>query len=814
MRDVDEARFDPIPFGRYQLVERIAVGGMAEIFKAKTFGAHGFEKTLAVKRILPQLAADSEFVDMFINEAQLMVRLTHPKVVQVLDFGQVDGQYFIAMEFVSGIDALGLLRICARHRCRPTTGIAVHIAADVLDALDYSHGLRDERGQLLGIVHRDISPSNIFVSDQGEVKLGDFGIARAPTRRTQTETGALKGKYGYMSPEIVNGAAVDHRSDLFSVGVVLAELLMVRRLFIAKSELEVLLQVRDARLDRLNKYGQHIHPDLRRIIESALARDPALRYQDAASFRDALHNFLFTQKRMIRPIEVRSFLQRLKDLEAEGETPTLKRTPTGAALVPPPRPSVAPVHAATPAPAPKVPPPAPKAPPEIAREAPPPAAGGYPDPSRLEEATRRRAQIERETEYSAHTRERIRVKQKPGAAEEERRDRSPTATHLAASGGRVPPPTAGTGPQPAITSSETKDAGGQEDAYEGFADATTAGASGAPTSIGQRRKIPIGPPTKPEPMKIGLAETGEMPRLDTEDMLTAISELESSSSSASSRDFKSSDSDSGKDLDPGWRAVTPTEPFQVAAVQVTTGGGAALPTPDLSGSLPEHSLTKLLFGLATAEETGLLVLHHEALTKDIYLVDGDPHYITSNLADELFGQYLVKRKVVSEGELAMALAMLPHFGGKLGDALVALKLMRPVQVLRHLTHQVRQKLLNAFSWHDGRFAYYRGRGCSKEAAPLGLDAFEIVGAGVSEIPEDVLMGRLQPMLGRSPRSVSPPPVPPEIFRLGAVPRQLFDQLDGRHTVTELLSRFDDAAQRADFARIVYLLLETGLASCA
>jgi serine/threonine protein kinase len=687
-------RFEPIPFGRYQLVERLAVGGMAEIFRAKTFGAHGFEKTLAVKRILPQLAADPEFVDMFINEARLMMRLNHPKVVQVLDFGQVHDQYFIAMEYVSGVDALALLRICARHRRRPTTGIAAHIAADVLDALDYAHKLRDAQGRPLGIVHRDISPSNIFISELGEVKLGDFGIARAHTRRLQTETGALKGKYGYMSPEMVSGADVDHRSDIFSVGVVLAELLMVRRLFMAKSELEVLLQVRDARLDRLDRYGRHVPPALRKILEAALARDPGQRFQDAAAFRDALHHFLFDQKRMIRPVEVRSFLERLQDLERQGETPTLKRVPQpvppvfdrSAALTPA-------LGAARPG---------------------QPDGGPHPDPARLVEAMRRKASLERESEYAAPTRERIEVRQSM--------PRLP-----ATQGEETPAPPARSG----------------------------SGGSGARADNGPRRRIALGPPPAAPPIPRALAEAGELLRLDGEEGLTALSELEGS---ASTRDFKSSESSSGRSgVTPGWRMATPTRPEEMAAGQISA---APLPPPDLSGELCDQSLARVLFGLANDAETGLLVLRRQELVKEIYLVDGDPQFVKSNQTDELFGQYLVRRGVISEGELAMALATLPHFGGKLGDALVSLKLIRPVQVLRHLTHQVRQKLLNAFAWESGSFAFYRGQLCQLEAAPLGLDAFEVIGAGINELSEDVLMRRLQPLLGRGLVSVSPPRGPP------------------------------------------------------
>lgn len=163
----DHDTFVPVDFGRYRLEERLAVGGMAEIFRAKTFGVHGFEKTIVIKRILPRLSEDREFVDLFIDEARVMTQLNHPKIVQVYDFGEVEGQLFIAMEYVEGLDLLELLRLCAKRRVRPTTAIAVHIIAEVLDALDFAHNLRGQGGQLLGVVHSDVSPSNIFVSSQG-----------------------------------------------------------------------------------------------------------------------------------------------------------------------------------------------------------------------------------------------------------------------------------------------------------------------------------------------------------------------------------------------------------------------------------------------------------------------------------------------------------------------------------------------------------------------------------------------------------------------------------------------------------------------
>jgi eukaryotic-like serine/threonine-protein kinase len=215
-----------IAFGQYELIERLAAGGMAELFKARVVGSHGFVKPIVIKRILPHLAADPQFVDMFIDEAKITARLSHPKIVQVMALGTENDQPFIAMEYVEGMDVLQLLRQTKALGEGVPVELAVHICHEVLDALDYAHQATGAAGAPLGIVHRDISPGNVLVSRRGDVKLADFGIARAVERQQHTATGTLKGKYGYMSPEQIVGADLDGRSDLFSVGIVLAELLM------------------------------------------------------------------------------------------------------------------------------------------------------------------------------------------------------------------------------------------------------------------------------------------------------------------------------------------------------------------------------------------------------------------------------------------------------------------------------------------------------------------------------------------------------------------------------------------------------------
>lgn len=282
----------PKTVGRYQILDRVAVGGMAELFKAQLTGQHGFEKLVAIKKILPHLANDRTFVEMFIDEARITAQLDHRNIVAVFELGTDADTPYIAMQFVDGLDVLGLLRECARTQIRLPPDLAALIARDVLDALDYAHRARDNNGRALEVIHRDISPGNVLLSWRGDVKLTDFGIARAVERQHKTEAGTLKGKYGYMSPEQVSGAEIDSRSDLFAVGILLAEMIMARRLFAASNDLDILLAVRDARLDRLHKYASEFPDGLRELVIRALQRRPELRWNTAAQFRDDIDMWL------------------------------------------------------------------------------------------------------------------------------------------------------------------------------------------------------------------------------------------------------------------------------------------------------------------------------------------------------------------------------------------------------------------------------------------------------------------------------------------------------------------------------------------
>jgi serine/threonine-protein kinase len=283
---------------------------MAELFKAQLIGQLGFEKLVAIKKILPHLASDRSFLEMFIDEARITAQLDHRNIVAVYELGTDADTPYIAMQYVDGLDVLALLRECARAQIRLPPEFAALIARDVLDALDYAHNAVDVGGRPLSIVHRDISPGNVLLSWRGDIKLTDFGIARAAERRHKTETGTLKGKYGYMSPEQVSGAEVDARSDLFAVGILLAEMVMARRLFTSSNDLDILLMVRDARLDRLHKYASEFPVELRVLAVRALQRRAEDRWTSAAQFRDAIDDWIRRTSRVTQR-DLAAFLGRV-----------------------------------------------------------------------------------------------------------------------------------------------------------------------------------------------------------------------------------------------------------------------------------------------------------------------------------------------------------------------------------------------------------------------------------------------------------------------------------------------------------------------
>jgi eukaryotic-like serine/threonine-protein kinase len=686
----------PSAFGRYTLLERLAVGGMAEVFRAKITSSHGFEKILVVKRILPHLAADPNFVAMFIDEAKLTAQLTHPKIVQVLDFGEVSGQLFTALEYIDGFDALGLLRIAAQKRVHVPRALAVFIVMEVLEALDYAHNARDMGGTPMQIVHRDISPSNIFISKRGDVKLGDFGIAHAQRRESKTQAGTLKGKYGYMSPEQVVGKPIDARSDLFAIGVLLAELLTGRRLFSAPADLDVLLKVRDVKLDRLDKYGADLPKVLDRIVRQSLKKSPRERFGTAAEFREELADYLFSSGQRVGPGDLRTFTGTLFDTTPD----------TAARLLQDARRMEAPRTAARPEAA------------EAAGGAPAPAAGS---PARAFAGTA------------------------SGAAADSR--------EAGTAGGPAPLPQT-----PTLVSDVVSDAPTAETA--------TAPSQGSWPEEGSDRSSAPGftPVSRP-------GDTPASPAVR---------------SGLAGR--RGTYSDVGKFV-----SAAPKRP------------------PDSAGDVSIITPMRLFCDLALAGETGLLHFALGDIVKEIFLVGGSPESVSSSNASERFGEYLVGKQVLGQSDLELALSMLPHYNGKLGDTLVALGLLRPLDVFRLLSEQVRDRVIDVFAWSDGTFAYYRGITNRQENFPLGLDTFEILGASVVNLDYDHLVQRFDALLDYRPIATGRGRLEPEAFRIGPTPREVLNLLDGDRTLRGWMTQFADREELLTFLRSLYLLVETDLA---
>ncbi|MDP1828655.1 MAG: protein kinase [Archangium sp.] len=297
-------------FGNYTLIKKLATGGMAEVWLAKQSGIEGFNRHVVIKRILPHLAEDPEFVQMFLNEAKVAARFNHPNIAQIFDLGETGGQYYIAMEFIHGEDLGRVMRRAwstgqwiARH-------ITLRVMADTCQGLYYAHTRNDEQGRPLRVVHRDISPQNILISFDGAVKVVDFGIAKASDQVSNTKSGAIKGKFAYMAPEQAAGKPLDARSDLFALGLVLYELVTGVRPLKRDSELATLQAALECKIDPPSAVAE-VPPELDGIVMRALAKAPDDRYVDAREFQRALEQHLLNSKEMATSAEVSELMAAL-----------------------------------------------------------------------------------------------------------------------------------------------------------------------------------------------------------------------------------------------------------------------------------------------------------------------------------------------------------------------------------------------------------------------------------------------------------------------------------------------------------------------
>ena len=554
--------------GDYEVIDRIAVGGMAEVFRARALDGLG-ERVVVLKRMLPSVAAESDGRAMFAEEARLGSRVQHPNVVKLLDHVDAGGQPYLVFEYVPGCDLWRLSRWLIRQGERMDVQIALHVTRQLLSGLQAVHEATDDDGDPMGIVHQDVSPSNLLLSIHGDVKLGDFGIAKSKLRSARpTVSTRAKGKLGYLAPEQVTGGAASPQTDVFAAGVLCAELLMGRPLFSGGSELAILLAIRDANIQPLLELP--LPDDLKQVVARALSRRPEERLPSARSFANVLGRFLQRSGAELRA-ELGHLVQRASGMEVESQ------------LTPP---------------------------------------------------------VDLEDLDTADLQQQA----------------TPVTTDLPQQIYRVLSP-----------------AGDAKDySFAALVEAITTG------------------------------RVGPDDRVSTDD---GPGELVREHASL------------GRYL-PMSTQTPLTQDARVAQ------------EPDIRRNLAAGGVVTAFAESALRRETGLWLCHHGGVRKEVYVEDGKPQFVGSNVASEMLGEFLVARRVLSRGELDMALAVLPRFEGRLGDTLVGLGLLEPVDLFQHIASQVREKLLDLFLWRSGTAEFYRGVSPPPSGFPLDIDPWEILDEGV------------------------------------------------------------------------------------
>jgi len=653
----------PVRLGPYDLLRRIATGGMAEVYLARRAGPHGFQKTVAVKRILPQYARDADFVAMFVDEARVCARLGHPNIVQVFDFGEHDGELYMAMEYVDGTTGARLIRAASAEQEEIPLDACLHITLSVLRALEHAHGARDEDGKPLSIVHRDVSPGNVLIDRSGTVKLTDFGIARAAEIERRTDAGQLKGKLGYMSPEQVLGRDLDPRSDIFTLGIVLAEMLILRPLFTGGKDIDVLLRIRDADISAIDRSGARVPDDVRAVLFRALARDPMLRWAGAGAFADAIEEIVRRRRLQVGPSRLAAFVEKLGLLADAG------------------------------------------------------SEGGAEDgvistaPIEVDTSTRR---ILREGEDSS----------RPSTPGGEPHHISPSIYRVKCPDGTI------LGPM----------------SFPRVIELFATGEVGLTCTICQEN----GPFKAP-------AEYLELTRFLSSPALR-------------------------------WDAEFPTDAID-------------------RGQLDPARLPTRLFHMAVRRETGVLVLRHGTRKKRVFFVEGSPECVTSTEKTELLGEFLIARGQVLRMEVEMALALLHRFGGRLGDALVGIGVLRPIELFRAVHDQTQERLLQVFRMKRGEIGFARGVRSQEETFPLGLDTYELIGRGIRHgYGTGELEAMLSPLMEEVIEPVSSPPVRLEMFRLTERENAVVEAIAAKTTLSRVMGQMVSAgtADPEEVLRAVFL----------
>ncbi len=618
---------EPVPFGPYLLLKRIAVGGMSEVYLAKPAIGVSPAPELVIKRLLPSLLDDPRGRQTFEMEANLHAAASHPNVVEVFEAGEVDGEPYLAMEYVAGVDAFRLMRRAQSEMRRIPPGMAVHVARELCKALARVHRLTDEHGNAFSIVHRDVTPSNIYLSDEGAVKLGDFGIARSIADKPRAPgSHVLKGKYGYLAPEQVSGDPFDHRADLFSLAVVLSEMIIGQPLFPGAGQLAVLLAIRDCRIDPLRASQGLLPAGLFPVLEKALAKAPDDRFASAEDLNDAIASF----EQPDRATLVTELAQWVK---WAGDPAVLAKRIEGA----------------------------------------------------LRESTKMSGM-------------------RSGTP-------LPQRAVLPAT---TPPP----------ASADVRTRGGRLLSNVSFA------------------KL------------VEMIITGEL-----------VAEDEIAMAGQSFQRLEAIE------------VLARHLPPSTATTSRLDGPGV----PDYAGELATTSMLEVLSWLLVRRETGVLFADRPARTspneprtpdappssraqgsaasrKELYFDTGRLVLVASSEPSELLGEYLVRQGAIDRSELEMALLALPKYEGRLGDTLIGLGLVDPVEVFRAIQNQGRARVADTFRWSKGRVTFYRGVKPSRVDFRLDLDIPELMLAGLDEsVTNNAVFQRHQDDLSRTFAPIRPAP---------------------------------------------------------
>ncbi len=640
--------------GPYHIERRLAAGGMAEVFVARREGLHGFQKRVALKRILPQFSSDPDFVWMFIDEARLAALLEHPNIVQVFDFGTMGEDLVLVMELVDGSNVSRLLR-AAPHDTPIPWDVALHIAYQTAQALEYAHHAVDDHGDSLEFVHRDVSPANILLTRTGHVKLTDFGIATVRSRAPTTEDGQVRGKLGYMSPEQVLGKELSGKSDVFTLSTVLAEMLIGEPLFQGESELNVLLQIRDADLRVLARCERRIPQDIRALVLRGLQRNPDER-PTAGAFAEACAEVMRRRGMGHGPDRLARLLSQLGLVK--GDAPE--------------------VH--------------------------------LPDAD-----------------------------------------------------------------LPSLVDSDLMHNPG-------------------PELIGPQNV------TSPTIYRVQLQDGSVMGPMSYPRLIQLLT-----TGVVDSRSSKISKTD-GTYLDPSQLPEL---------TRFVTSPGLQWKLEELAqaekqGQLGAATLLPVFYDIISRQQTGVLHLWQRNRRKKIYFVDGKPEFVASTDKSELLGEYLVATGKCLRMEIEMALALLPKYGGRLGDALVGLGILRPVELFRAIGDQVRGRLMESFRWRRGEWAFVRGARSHEETFPTGQDPYELLRDAAAEAHLEEIESVLDPLRERVlERCEDGPPL--SAFRLPDSWVGVLDGVSGDSTLGGMLAR--EGAYAADLEpayRALYLGLACGL----